>query len=66
MEIPRLYKSTGQPINVDMLNKLLDIPTNPSARKEKERDLKRSAKKEGNTNKKVKSFSEPSKCYTDL
>ena len=31
MIIPCLYKLTGQLINVDMLNKLLDIPTNRTA-----------------------------------
>ena len=54
MEIPSVYKFTGQPRNVDMLNKLLDIPNNPSVRKEKERDLKRRAIEEGNRNKKAK------------
>ena len=54
MEIPCAYKFTGQPRNVDMLNKLLDIPNNRSVRKEKERDLKRRAMEEGNRNKKAK------------
>ena len=31
MIIPCVYKLTGQPISVDMLNKLVDIPTNRSA-----------------------------------
>ena len=54
MEIPCVYKFTGQPRNVDMLNKLLDIPNNRLVRKEKERDLKRRAMEEGNRNKKAK------------
>ena len=54
MEIPCAYKFTVQPRNVDMLNKLLDIPNNRSVRKEKERDLKRRAMEEGNRNKKAK------------
>ena len=54
MEIPCAYKFTGQPRNVDMLNKLLDIPNNRSVRKEKERDLKRRAMEEGNRNEKAK------------
>ena len=54
MEIPCAYKFTGQPRNVDMLNKLLDIPNDRSVRKEKERDLKRRAMEEGNRNKKAK------------
>ena len=53
-EIPCAYKFTGQPTNVDMLNKLLDIPNNRSVRKEKERDLKRRAIEEENRNKKAK------------
>ena len=53
MEMPCVYKFTGQPRNVDMLNKLLDIPNNPLVRKEKERNLKRRATEEGNRNKKA-------------
>ena len=47
MEIPCVYKFTRQPRNVDMLNKLLDIPNNRSVRKEQEMDLKRKATVEG-------------------
>ena len=54
MEIPCVYKLTGQPINVDMLNKLLDIPNNQSVRKEQEMDLKRKATVEGSRNKKAR------------
>ena len=57
MEIPCVYKFTGQPRNVDMLNKLLDIPNNRSVRKEQEMDSKRKARKatvEGSRNKKAK------------
>ena len=55
MEIPCVYKFTGQPRNVDMLNKLLamlDIPNNRSMRKEQEMDLKRKATVESSRNKK--------------
>ena len=54
MEIPCVYKLTGEPINVDMLNKLLDIPNNRSVRKEQEMDLKKKATVEGSRNKKAK------------
>ena len=54
MEIPCVYKFTGQPRNVDMLNKLLDIPNNRSVRKEQEMDTKRKATVEGSRNKKAK------------
>lgn len=54
MEIPCVYKFTGQPRNVDMLNKLLEIPNNRSVRKEREMDLKRKATVEGSRNKKAK------------
>ena len=54
MEIPCVYKFTGQPRNVDMLNKLLDIPDNRSVRKEREIDLKRKATVEGSRNKEAK------------
>lgn len=54
MEIPCIYKLTGQPKNVDLLNKLLDIPNNLSFRNEQERDLKRKATAEGSRNKKAK------------
>ena len=43
MEILWVYMFTGQPRNVNMLNKLLDIPNNRSVRKEQEMDLKRKA-----------------------
>ena len=36
MEIPCVYQFTGQPRNVDMLNKLLDNSNNRSVRKEQE------------------------------
>ena len=54
MEIPCVYKFTGQQRNVDMLNKLLDIPNNRSMRKKQEMDLKRKATMEGSRNKKAK------------
>ena len=54
MEIPYVYKFTGQPRNVDKLNKLLDIPNNRSMIKEQEMDLKRKATVEGSRNKKGK------------
>ena len=54
MEILCVYKFTGQPRNVDMLNKLFDIPNNRSARKEQEMYLKRKATVEGSRNKKAK------------
>ena len=54
MEIPCVYKFTRQPRNVDMLNKLLDIPNNRSVRKEQEMDSKRKATVEGSRNKKAK------------
>ena len=54
MEIPCVYKFTGQPRNVDMLNKLSDISNNRSMRKEQEMDLKRKATVEGSRNKKAK------------
>ena len=54
MEIPCVYKFTGQPRKVDMLHKLLDIPNNRSARKEQEMDSKRKATVEGSRNKKAK------------
>ena len=54
MEVPCVYKFTGQPRNVDMLNKLLDIPNNLSVRKEQEMDSKRKATVEGSRNKKAK------------
>ena len=54
MEIPCVYKFTKQPRNVDMLNKLLDIPNNRSVREEQEMDSKRKAKVEGSRNKKAK------------
>ena len=54
MEIPRVYKFTGQPRKVDMLNKLLDIPNNRSVREEQEMDSKRKATVEGSRNKKAK------------
>ena len=54
MEIPCVYKFTGQPRKVDMLHKLLDIPNNLSARKEQEMDSKRKATVEGSRNKKAK------------
>ena len=54
MEIPCVYKFTGQPSKVDMLNKLLDIPNNRSVRKEQEMDSKRKATVEGSRNKKAK------------
>ena len=53
-EIPCVYKFTGQPRNVDMLNKLSDIPNNRSVRKEQEMDSKRKATVEGSRNKKAK------------
>ena len=56
MEIPCVYKFTSQPRNVDMLNKLQDIPNNPPMRKEKERDYKRKATEKGNKSKKAKSL----------
>ena len=54
MEIPCVYKFTGQPRKVDVLNKLLDIPNNRSVREEQETDSKRKAKVEGSRNKKAK------------
>ena len=56
MEIPCVYKFTGQPRKVDVLNKLfiLDIPNNRSVREEQEMDSKRKAKVEGSRNKKAK------------
>ena len=54
MEIPCDKKFTRQPRNVDMLNKLLDIPNNRSVRKEQEMDSKRKATVEGSRNKKAK------------
>ena len=53
-EIPCVYKFTGQPRKVDVLNKLLDIPNNRSVREEQEMDSKRKAKVEGSRNKKAK------------
>ena len=47
MEIPCVYKFTGQPRKVDMLNKLLDIPNNRSVREVQEMDSKRKATVEG-------------------
>jgi len=51
MEIPCVYKFTGQPRNVDMLNKLLDIPNNRSVRTgnglEEKRQSGRQQKQEG-------------------
>ena len=54
MEIPCVYKFTGQPRKVDVLNKLLDIPNNRSVREEQEMDSKRKATVEGSRNKKAK------------
>ena len=54
MEIPCVYKFTGQPRKVDMLQKFLDIPNNRSARKEQEMDSKKKATVEGRRNKKAK------------
>ena len=54
MEIPCVYKFTGQLRKVDMLNKLLDIPNNQSVRKEQEMDSKRKATVEDSRNKKAK------------
>ena len=54
MEIPYVYKFTGQPRNVDMLKKLLGIPNNRSMRKEQEMDSKRKATVEGSRSKKAK------------
>ena len=54
MEIPCVYKFTRPARNVDMLNKLLDIPNNRSVRKEQEMDSKRKATVEGSRNKKAK------------
>ena len=53
-EISCVYKFTGQPRKVDMLNKLLDIPNNRSVRKEQEMDSERKATMEGSRNKKAK------------
>ena len=53
-EIPCVYKFTGQPRKVDVLNKLLDIPNNRPVREEQEMDSKRKAKVEGSRNKKAK------------
>ena len=54
MEILCVYKFTGQPRKVDMLNKLLDIPNNRSVREVQEMDSKRKATVEGTRNKKAK------------
>ena len=53
-EIPCVYKFTGQPRKVDVLNKLLDIPNNRSVREVQEMDSKRKATVEGSRNKKAK------------
>ena len=56
IEIPCVYKFTGQPRNVDMLNKLSDIPNNRSVRKEQEmpQEKQEKATAEGSRNKKAK------------
>lgn len=56
MEIPCIFKITGQLRNDDMFNKLLHIQNNRSMRKEQEIEekMKRKATVEGRRNKKVK------------
>lgn len=55
MEVPCIYRFTGQERNLDMLSKLLDIPNNLSVRIERDCGQKPTAEKSGR-NKKQKTM----------